>query len=161
MENKDKTLTINERFSEMRHRLKLSKSAVGEAAGISGTTIGNIEAGTTKNPSSEILAGISKNLGISLEWLIFGEGEMLKGQQPKTADLTSGPATVDYATELASNGLLREIIASKDQVIASKDGLIAYLTEELGKFGSSLEAAGGWLGPLAPVRGRAMAYAGR
>jgi transcriptional regulator with XRE-family HTH domain len=151
LENTDKTLTINERFSLMRHRLKLTKNAVGEAAGISGTTIGNIETGTTKNPSSEILAGISKNLGVSLEWLIFGEGEMLKGQQSETTDLTSGAATVERATELASNGLLREIIDTQKETIADLRGTVEFLKSELGKFGGSLEAA---LQDLVPTRPR-------
>jgi repressor LexA len=70
-------LSINERFSELRFRLKLSKDALGEVAGISGTGIANIENGKTKSPSAETIVAISTKLGISTAWLLTGEGEML------------------------------------------------------------------------------------
>lgn len=143
-------LTINERFSELRHKLKLSKEALGEVAGTSSTSIANIEAGRTKSPSADILAAISTQLNVSLDWLIFGQGPMLKGQQSETTGLTSAEATIERATELASVPLLREIIDTQKETITDLRGMVATLKEELGKFGGSLEAA--WYGnrPVAP-----------
>jgi transcriptional regulator with XRE-family HTH domain len=70
-------LSISDRISELRYRLKLSKDALGEIAGISGTSVNNIENGKTKNPGADVLQAIASKLGISTQWLLLGEGEML------------------------------------------------------------------------------------
>jgi transcriptional regulator with XRE-family HTH domain len=75
--NETNVLKINDRFSELRYKLKLSKDALGAIAGVSGTAIGNIENGKTKSPSADVIAAISIKLGISTDWLLTGEGEML------------------------------------------------------------------------------------
>lgn len=73
---------------------------------------------------------------------------MLKSQQLEATGLTSGAATIERATELASNGLLRELvdsqaktIATQDAALSTKDEVIALLKEELKKFGGSSYAA--------------------
>lgn len=66
---------------------------------------------------------------------------MLKGQQPEGAGLNSAEATVEHAQELASNGLLREIIDTQKETITDLRSTVAFLKEELGKLPGSLEAA--------------------
>jgi transcriptional regulator with XRE-family HTH domain len=87
LRNQSKVLTISDRISELRYRLRLSKDALGEIAGISGTSINNIENGKTKNPGADVLSAIATKLGISTAWLLLGEGEMLLSEvdQQKTS----------------------------------------------------------------------------
>ena len=61
----------------MRKHFKLTKEAFGELAGVSGTSIGNIESGATKNPGADLLGVISTKLGVNPAWLLTGLGEML------------------------------------------------------------------------------------
>lgn len=83
--NQTKVLSISERISEIRYRLKLSKDALGEIAGISGTSVNNIENGKTKNPGADVLQAIATKLGISAHWLLTGEGEMLQANADSTS----------------------------------------------------------------------------
>lgn len=139
-------LTISERFSELRHKLKLTKDALAEIAGTTGTSIANIEAGRTKSPSAEILAAISSKLSVSLDWLILGQGPMLKGQQPESAGLTSGEATV------AESETLLKLAVTEAKLEASQ-AEIGRLYELLGKSPSSPDAAAGWHYPMIVPQG--------
>jgi repressor LexA len=77
LEQKDKQLTINKRIFEVRQHFSLSKEALGAYAGVSGTSIGNIESGATKNPGADLLGAIATKLGVNPSWLLTGEGSML------------------------------------------------------------------------------------
>ena len=94
---------------------------------------------------------------LNLTWLLTGKGQMLLDAQP--VSFVSRPANTlpdEMSKDLvaqAENVLLREQIADLRSTVA-------FLKEELGKFGSSPDAAGDWLGPLAP-RGYQLARANR
>jgi hypothetical protein len=122
-------------------REKGNKAAFGRAIGVTSQSVADL-LDAKGGPSFMTLQKIAKAYSdLSLEWLVTGEGEMLKGQQSETTGLHSGAATIERATELASNGLLREIIDTQKETITDLRGMVATLKEELGKFGSSLEAA--------------------
>lgn len=78
MKKSSKDLGISQKFSLIRKHFGLSADALGEKAGVSGTAIANIEKGESLNPGAEMLASISTMLGVNLNWLLLGEGEMLK-----------------------------------------------------------------------------------
>jgi repressor LexA len=74
---KNNPLKISERILALRQHFSMSKEALGEVAGISGTSIGNIESGATKNPGADLLGAITTKLGVNPAWLLTGLGEML------------------------------------------------------------------------------------
>ncbi|RSK50066.1 XRE family transcriptional regulator [Hymenobacter rigui] len=76
MESQDFTAGIGDRYKQIRAHFGHSREALGTIAGVSGTSIGNIEEGK-HTPKAESVAAIARKLGISLEWLLFGEGSML------------------------------------------------------------------------------------
>lgn len=54
----------------------LSASGLSKLARITGSHVGLIEAGERVNPQLKTLAAIASVLGVSLDWLVYGEGEM-------------------------------------------------------------------------------------
>lgn len=64
--------TIDQRLKWAREKRELTQMQLAELAGVSTGTIGNIEAGTRKNPR-ELLA-IAHAVGVSAEWLKSGRG---------------------------------------------------------------------------------------
>lgn len=150
--------TANERLAEAREALGFhSKAEFAKHVGIERSTYDKMEKGPHKPSADNLERIIEREPYLSLNWLLTGQGEMLLNQtkvvapaQPATAP-ASAAAMVEYATELASNGLLREIIDTQKEQISDMRSTINFLKEELGKFGGSLEAA---LGSLVPVRPR-------
>lgn len=66
---------IGQRLLTARKKLGLSQTEMGEQADISRSYIGHVEHGD-QNPSFEFLVKISEAFHISLDWLIFGRGQM-------------------------------------------------------------------------------------
>jgi phage repressor protein C with HTH and peptisase S24 domain len=84
-------LTISERFLAIREHFKLSRGALGVLAGISGTSVTNIESGATKYPGAEVLETLSSKLDINPAWLLTGQGEMLKSAESDAQAQKSPP----------------------------------------------------------------------
>lgn len=76
--------TVNERIRLIAERLyKNNVNELCRALGIKQATMSNIVAGRMSKPSFEVLAAIIEKSSVSAEWLITGEGEMLKSSTPK------------------------------------------------------------------------------
>lgn len=71
-------MSISDRLKARREALRLTQSALAKKAGVSQSTIGNIEAGTRSSPSS--IPQIAAALGVRAIWLADGKGEMLDEQ---------------------------------------------------------------------------------
>lgn len=69
---------LPERLEIIKHHFKLNDVKLAAIAGVSSTAIGYIINGETDNPKLSLVKNICKNLNISLDWLAFGEGEMLR-----------------------------------------------------------------------------------
>lgn len=69
---KELNATIGGRIRAERERLGLSREAFAENAGISASFVNEIERGRS-GMSSESLASVSKVLGVSIDYLIFGD----------------------------------------------------------------------------------------
>lgn len=151
--------TANERLAEARVALGYDRKAeFAERVGIERSTYDKMEKGPHKPSADNLERIVLRFPNLNLTWLLTGIGRMLLEGGTVAEPLTSGEATVEYANQLASNGLLREIIDNQKEQITDLRGMVVTLKEELGKFGSSPDAAGGWLGPLAP-RGRQLVHA--
>jgi hypothetical protein len=105
--------------------------------------------GKYPTPTTELFVAIFEKIPeINPNWLLIGKGEMLCDELPKTIDEKKPfgkiPPNVDVELLLSKNRALEElcekqkteidqlktIIASKDEVIESKNQLITYLTTQ-------------------------------
>ena len=69
-------MTVFERYIEARKQLKITQKEVANAIGITQGALSQQEGG--KNVSIEALAYIRKAYNVSLDWLIIGEGDMIR-----------------------------------------------------------------------------------
>lgn len=69
---------LSERLEKIKQHFGLNDSKLAEIAGVTPTAIGNIINGVTDNPKISLLKNITSKLNISLDWLVSGEGQMLK-----------------------------------------------------------------------------------
>ncbi len=77
METKTQT-ELARRFEQILYHFGLNESKLAIYAEVSPSAINNIVNGITDNPKLSLLKNISSKLKISTEWLINGEGEMMK-----------------------------------------------------------------------------------
>lgn len=86
-------MDIYERVQQVRTYLKLSRREFGEALGVSGDVINNIERNRLKQPEQKepIFKLICEKFHVSESWLRTGEGEMFRpmDREEEIADLVS------------------------------------------------------------------------
>lgn len=82
--------TIAERLKDAREKAGLTQPQLAAAAGVSAGTIGNIEAGTRKNPR-ELLA-MAKAVGVLPQWLRDGSGPRYPDESQDDANAHDGPS---------------------------------------------------------------------
>lgn len=70
-------MTIGERIRLVRSDANLTQKEFAEKLEIKQNTVATYESGAT-NPSDRIISSISRLFGINREWLLTGEGEMLR-----------------------------------------------------------------------------------
>lgn len=80
LKKSSKDLGISERILQVRKHFALSYDALADKVGASGQAIANIEQGKSNNPGAELLVNMATMLGIRLDWLLLGEGEMLRSE---------------------------------------------------------------------------------
>jgi hypothetical protein len=127
-------------------REKGNKAAFGRTIGMSSQAVADL-LGAKGGPSFTTLQKIlTAYPDVSPSWLIFGEGPMVKGQQPEGAGLNSGEATV------AESETLLKLAVTEAKLEASQ-AEIGRLYELLGKSPSSPDAAAGWHYPMIVPQG--------
>lgn len=142
--------TANERLAEARIALGFDRKAeFAEHVGIERSTYDKMEKGPHKPSADNLERIVMRCPHLNLTWLLTGAGQMLLDASGATApapapvaDYTTAAGTIDAAV----NVVLRE-------QIADLRATVAFLKEELGKFGSSLEAAWQSGNPRAPKQG--------
>lgn len=68
--------TVGARVKDARERRGWTRTRLGKIVGVSGSAIGQIEAGQTKMPNPHNLFRIAHALGVDPEWLITGQGDV-------------------------------------------------------------------------------------
>jgi transcriptional regulator with XRE-family HTH domain len=71
-------MDIHFRIKELREQKKLSKKDFAAKIGVDNSQYGKFETGKL-TPTIQHLMEISSNFGISVDWLLTGEGDMFKG----------------------------------------------------------------------------------
>lgn len=84
------------RLRDLRRSQGLSQRAAAEAVGVSVTGWQNYEGG--RLPRGEELTAIAANLGASLDWLLLGEGPMLRAA-PSYPDTDALVLAITYTAE--------------------------------------------------------------
>ncbi len=87
-------MTLSEKITAIKAHFKLNNNQLGDIAGVRGQSIINIEKGETINPKSSVLRNISSKLGVSLQWLMDDEGEMLMEENIKTNSQSGFPLRI-------------------------------------------------------------------
>lgn len=72
-------VSTGERVAAYRKDKRLSQQELADLLGVSRGYVGNIESGRNE-PSSSFLMLLASKLNISADWILTGEGEMLKGK---------------------------------------------------------------------------------
>jgi repressor LexA len=101
-------LTISDKISAIRKHFGYSQDALAEKLGVSGSAIGFLQQGKTKNPSADLLASMTTKLGISPAWLLTGEGPMLisDAQALKNSPYPAGQNNVQVYSTLSEIPLI-------------------------------------------------------
>ncbi len=125
-------LTVAERISRLIEHLELSAYQFGKETGLSHQTISNVLTGKNK-PSLDTLEGIARRYPHAADWLLLGTGPMLRdGRTLTPTDARPQPDPPRRAAELTQDEHKRELVATAEnvllrQIIASKDELISEL----------------------------------
>ncbi|MGM9509511.1 hypothetical protein ACS5NO_17370 [Larkinella sp. GY13] len=110
--------TIGDRFSKLIEALRTNKSAFAKSIGKSHTMVGTIIEGKNKPGFDVIEAIVTAYPNVNTDWLIKGEGEMLK------QSANSDPR---------NDGYLMQYLQSLEQRVQEQSAMIRTLTQQLGK----------------------------
>ena len=113
---------MNERFSQVILFFEKNATSIAKELNVSKTAILRILSGDNL-PSSKVLIPLGEKLGVSIDWLLFGEGEMLKNG--KTPDIIKSSSTP--TKENGNAQLLAEKLETKSQIVKSQAEQIALL----------------------------------
>ena len=114
------------RINEIREHYKLSGRALAAKLDTKYTTINNYLNGT-KDPSAEFLRRLKSTfLDISTDWLLVGEGSMLKENKQTDEEITRELADAKVKM-LVKDGIIRELkdlILEKNSKVTDRDEFI-------------------------------------
>jgi transcriptional regulator with XRE-family HTH domain len=117
-------LSYSEKFIAIRRQLRLSQDALAENTGVSGSAIGLIEQGKTKNPSAEVLAALASKLGINLDWLLLGKGEMFSSANQQSSHKVDDTVGLDSEHKQSSMPFLANRVISSDALVYNRRDII-------------------------------------
>lgn len=107
--------SLSDRLKWARERKGLSQITLGSRAGVSQSTIGNLEAGTRQ--SARKLPQIAEVLGVRAIWLAEGTGEPFAGEQPveRMSDDETWQATSIQIPRFNTGGAMGNGVDLRDQ----------------------------------------------
>jgi hypothetical protein len=147
--------TVNDRLNLLVDTFENGKKArFARAIGLSAQGAQSMLTGRQSEPGYQVLVQILNAYPqVSMEWLIFGRGEMLKGQQPEGADQNHGAAVVAESETLLKLAVAEERLRATQEQLEEKKQENGWLREMLGKPLSSLDAAVTYLRSLGQPAG--------
>lgn len=74
-----------QRLDAIKSRFKLKNTELARIAGVSDNSISKIMSGLTESPDVKTLANIAKKFNISGDWLLLGEGPMVKEESEENS----------------------------------------------------------------------------
>lgn len=114
-------MPVDERIREVMFFYRKNATDLANDLGITKSTIARTLKGETL-PSSKLLIPLGEKLGISIDWLLFGEGEMLREKKESTTSGENGKKSSKVDAERIKsleeqNKLLKQTISDKDEII--------------------------------------------
>lgn len=123
MENKANP-DFSERLRQVQYHFKLTNEALGEIVGVSGSAIGDIINGKTANPRINVVTILHTRLGIDLNWLLTGQGDMIK----QTLVIKANPEMQQELEKCRMELQNREkLLEEKEQRLQEKERTISVL----------------------------------
>lgn len=119
---------MNKRIEEVRKSLGMSRASFGEAIGVSGDVINNLERGRVEIKDHMILL-ICKGFDVDEDWLRTGEGEMFL---PRDRESDIAKLTVKLLTE-ESDSFKNRLISALSRLDEDQWELLAKIAEEITK----------------------------
>lgn len=116
---------LGKRINAIKTEFGYSNQELGAICGVSYTAIGNIIHGITKDPSVSLFIKLTTKLDISLDWLLFGKGEMLKSDNSSKRD---HPETVKFLKQEITN--LKTIINIRESELETLKKMIGLLENQ-------------------------------
>lgn len=92
-----KTEGIGTRIRDIRKRAGLTQGVLGERLGVTASSVSSYESGEY-TPSPDCLVAIAKIGGVSLDWLLTGQGEIRTGVINETLE-SYAPTKIDEESE--------------------------------------------------------------
>lgn len=137
-----KYTSINERYLRIANELYGgNKSALSKSIGVSPTVVENILGTRKGNPGFDVLQKtIYANANINPEWLMTGQGEMLKSEKSLTATTPTKPSTLVKEDNPLLDYLQNENKELKEE-ISTLNAENKALNKEIGKLEGKLEDA--------------------
>lgn len=93
--------TVGNRILTKRKELGFSQWRLAELAGISQSTLSELETGESKMPSAEALHGLAKHLNVTQAWIITGKDGELETLTQEEEDLVRAARTLTAAQRRA------------------------------------------------------------
>lgn len=135
--------SINERFRELMFSIDKKGPDLARELDVTTSTITRTTKGDTL-PSSKLLIPLGQKLGVSIDWLLFGEGDMLRDpsksgnfkQVTGNANSDSGDSELikflkkEIEMLKKESKLYQKTIQDKDKTIADKDEIIQLLRDK-------------------------------
>lgn len=109
MSNNEKLIASQgDRIATYRKRNKLSQQQFADSIGVSRGYIGDIERGRSE-PSSNFLTLLTSNFNISIDWVLTGEGSMLRHSSTPIDEMDSEGVALIF--DGLNNDQKREVIS--------------------------------------------------
>lgn len=118
----------SERIQEVRSVLKMSRKAFGEALGVSGDVINNIEGNRLKRPEQKepLYKLICQKFKVSYDWLMTGEGDMFEDLPETVLD----ELAIQYELDEMDKSIIRNYL---DLTASERETVKKYIRGVLGK----------------------------
>lgn len=126
-ENNKESYSINNRISRMIEYLGKTRYRISQESGISEAVLNNIDKNKNKASLDVIVKLLNKYSAINPEWLLLGEGEMLKGNS-NTLENPDSSALINEKERIIS--MLEAQIKMLQAQIEIKDGQIKELLKQ-------------------------------
>jgi len=128
-------MAVQERFAKAMKRVGKNTNSLGKALGVTDSAISRVLKGQTL-PSSKILIPLGEKLGISIDWILFGAGDMfinpselnaVKKEREEKKESKNSKEIENLKQKLKAKDLL---IQEKTKLLEAKDKIINLLEKK-------------------------------
>jgi transcriptional regulator with XRE-family HTH domain len=117
-------MSITQRFKTLLYKLDFNASQLADELNVAKSTVTKSINGDTL-PSSKILIPLGEKLNISIDWLLFGKGEMfLEGESSNVNKIDSSSSRNSTYADIK---LLNDKVVLLEQSVKDKEKLISML----------------------------------